>query len=312
MPVLHMKRTNEGEIVMKKCMTKMMICVALTGLMLPGCGSDREADSSSMIYSSAPDFPGADKFGEGKVNDHILQLGQQLVKRGYGKHYKVGPSRDWGEADRLNVRDFQLAQGWTGADADGYPGPTTWKRLFEVNGSDPKPRGTLTRTLYSQDDLSSKLTCGFNGYKTVAGKHEGLDFAFGNGKKIYALISGRVINVVEGKAGTTKRGADKTKACGANATEGQLSTIAIYDESQDKTVVYLHANPSVKIGDDVIAGVTQVGNEDWRGAGCAISSTHTHVEVVNGKSMLAMKSGDDVLKNDDPRSYWNSKGYSEY
>ncbi|RKE20342.1 peptidoglycan-binding protein [Streptomyces sp. TLI_171] len=78
----------------------------------------------------APAFPGADRFGPGQVNDSVLQLGQQLVKKGFGGAYREGPSRDWGEADRLNVQAFQRAQGWTGAEADGYPGPHTWRLLF--------------------------------------------------------------------------------------------------------------------------------------------------------------------------------------
>ncbi|MFF7171588.1 peptidoglycan-binding protein [Streptomyces pseudovenezuelae] len=79
---------------------------------------------------SPPKFPGRNAFGPGKSNASILLLGQQLVRRGFGKHYRVGPSRDWGEADRLNVVAFQRAQGWTGSNADGYPGPETWRRLF--------------------------------------------------------------------------------------------------------------------------------------------------------------------------------------
>ncbi|MGW3651083.1 peptidoglycan-binding protein [Streptomyces sp. NPDC000878] len=79
---------------------------------------------------SPPKFPGRNAFGPGKSNASILLLGQQLVRWGFGKHYRVGPSRDWGEADRLNVVAFQRAQGWTGSDADGYPGPETWRRLF--------------------------------------------------------------------------------------------------------------------------------------------------------------------------------------
>ncbi|MFE7129324.1 peptidoglycan-binding protein [Streptomyces sp. NPDC057638] len=77
-----------------------------------------------------PLFPGRGAFGPGKVNDHVLTLGRQLVKRGYGDHYKVGPSPTWSEADRRNVEAFQRAQGWTGSGADGLPGPDTWRRLF--------------------------------------------------------------------------------------------------------------------------------------------------------------------------------------
>ncbi|MFJ5922767.1 peptidoglycan-binding protein [Kitasatospora sp. NPDC092948] len=75
-------------------------------------------------------FPGTDRFGPGKVNDYVTQLGRQLVKKGFGSHYREGPGPAWSEADRRNVEAFQRAQGWTGSEADGYPGPHTWKLLF--------------------------------------------------------------------------------------------------------------------------------------------------------------------------------------
>jgi hypothetical protein len=52
------------------------------------------------------------------------------VKKGFGDHYRVGPSRNWGEADRLNVADFQRSRRELARDPDGYPGPLTWKLLF--------------------------------------------------------------------------------------------------------------------------------------------------------------------------------------
>ncbi|MFF9261990.1 peptidoglycan-binding protein [Streptomyces longwoodensis] len=79
---------------------------------------------------TAPAFPGRDKFRPGANNKYVTQLGNRLVKKGYGKHYSVGPGPKWSEADRRNVEAFQRAQGWTGVDADGYPGPETWRRLF--------------------------------------------------------------------------------------------------------------------------------------------------------------------------------------
>ncbi|MFI7136591.1 peptidoglycan-binding protein [Streptomyces massasporeus] len=86
--------------------------------------------TTSTPKPGPPAFPGRSAFSPGKSNASILLLGEQLVRRGFDKHYRVGPSRDWGEADRLNVADFQRAQGWSGGDADGYPGPETWRRLF--------------------------------------------------------------------------------------------------------------------------------------------------------------------------------------
>ncbi|MFF7579142.1 peptidoglycan-binding protein [Streptomyces sp. NPDC008061] len=77
-----------------------------------------------------PPFPGRGAFGPGQSNGSILLLGQQLVRRGFGKHYRVGPSKSWGEADRLNLADFQRSNKQLTGDADGYPGPLTWHILF--------------------------------------------------------------------------------------------------------------------------------------------------------------------------------------
>ncbi|MEV6210366.1 peptidoglycan-binding protein [Kitasatospora sp. NPDC051914] len=79
---------------------------------------------------AAPAFPGVDAFGPGKVNAAVSLLGEQLVRKGYGAYYAVGPGAEWTESDRRNVEAFQLAQGWRGTEADGYPGPHTWRLLF--------------------------------------------------------------------------------------------------------------------------------------------------------------------------------------
>ncbi|MET7646316.1 peptidoglycan-binding protein [Streptomyces sp. NPDC005426] len=79
---------------------------------------------------SVPGFPGRGQFRPGQSNGHVDKLGEQLVKKGYGKHYLSGPGPRWTEADRRNVEAFQKAQGWRGTEADGYPGPETWRRLF--------------------------------------------------------------------------------------------------------------------------------------------------------------------------------------
>ncbi|WP_030614195.1 peptidoglycan-binding protein [Streptomyces sclerotialus] len=75
-------------------------------------------------------FPGVRHFRPGESSGHVTQLGRQLVKKGYGKYYLSGPGPRWTEADRRNVETFQRAQGWRGREADGYPGPETWRRLF--------------------------------------------------------------------------------------------------------------------------------------------------------------------------------------
>jgi hypothetical protein len=73
-------------------------------------------------------FPGKGFFRLGQKHGLITELGKALVKAGW-KGYKVGPGREFTRTDIKAVAWFQRKQGWTGADADGYPGPETWKRL---------------------------------------------------------------------------------------------------------------------------------------------------------------------------------------
>ncbi|MGW7270805.1 peptidoglycan-binding protein [Streptomyces sp. NPDC054864] len=78
----------------------------------------------------APAFPGAGKFKPGQVNVYVTQVGEALVRKGYGRFYAFGPGPRWTESDRRAVAAFQRAQGWTGSGADGYPGAKTWERLM--------------------------------------------------------------------------------------------------------------------------------------------------------------------------------------
>ncbi|MEU8923552.1 peptidoglycan-binding protein [Kitasatospora sp. NPDC048545] len=80
--------------------------------------------------TGAPAFPGAQYFGPCRDNDHVRLLGEQLVRKGFGAAYTTGPGPRWSESDRRAVQAFQLALGRRGAEADGYPGPDTWRRLF--------------------------------------------------------------------------------------------------------------------------------------------------------------------------------------
>ncbi|WP_260988060.1 peptidoglycan-binding protein [Streptomyces sp. CFMR 7] len=75
-------------------------------------------------------FPGVTYFRPGAKNKYVTLLGAQLIKKGYGRFYSVGAGPTWTGSDRAAVKAFQRAQGWSGADADGYPGRETWRRLF--------------------------------------------------------------------------------------------------------------------------------------------------------------------------------------
>ncbi|MFZ3475366.1 peptidoglycan-binding protein [Streptomyces sp. 4.24] len=93
-------------------------------------------------------FPGTGQFGPGANNAYVTRLGTLLCDRGGRRFYSVGPSPEWGEADRRATEAFQRAQGWSGSDADGIPGPTTWELLVTGRGNDipgaEAPRPTLS------------------------------------------------------------------------------------------------------------------------------------------------------------------------
>lgn len=44
----------------------------------------------------------------GSTVKDALWTGQQLVKHGFDRHYRIGPSSSWGPADEANLREFQM------------------------------------------------------------------------------------------------------------------------------------------------------------------------------------------------------------
>lgn len=69
-------------------------------------------------------------YGYGAHGPHVERVGHALVAAGFGSHYAVGPDQDWRDPDTLNYADFQRHLGYTGADADGVPGPNSLRRLL--------------------------------------------------------------------------------------------------------------------------------------------------------------------------------------
>ncbi|MEU6682586.1 peptidoglycan-binding protein [Streptomyces sp. NPDC046832] len=101
-------------------------------LLVTGKGKDVKDGAVGPPPAShgVPGYPGRAMFRPGANNAYVTQLGKQLVSKGFGRFYQVGPGPLWSEADRRAVEAFQRAQGWRGGAADGYPGPETWRRLF--------------------------------------------------------------------------------------------------------------------------------------------------------------------------------------
>ncbi|MFD1932624.1 MULTISPECIES: peptidase inhibitor family I36 protein [Nonomuraea] len=152
-------------------------------------------------------------------------------------------------------------------------------------------RSNMSFSLYT---ASGTITCGFDGYTSTSGRHEGIDIARGVGSNVHNLVAGEVINVARGYTG-----------------RAGLSTIAIYNAALNKTVIYLHSAPlsSLRVGQQVSRGQI-IATESWHGVSSR-SSAHTHVEMRPGRYTRAAKSvGDPHLENPNPTSFWNSQGYS--
>ena len=72
----------------------------------------------------------------GARGDHVLWMAKRLVEHGLGDFYRNGVDKTFTKGeDMAAVRQFQLNQGWTGSDADGFPGPYTLRLL----DADPMP-----------------------------------------------------------------------------------------------------------------------------------------------------------------------------
>lgn len=155
--------------------------------------------------------------------------------------------------------------------------------LINTNAlSNTEIQSKLVDILYG--DGGGYVSCDFDGYTTTSGRHEGIDFIRYKDAPVHSLINGTVIRVYNSSSSST------------------LSTLAIYDEQNNKSVIYLHtANICVSVGDSVSQGQL-VAYESDRG----ISGVpHTHVEVRDGRQGYASKSvNDPVLDNPNPYPYW--------
>ncbi|SNT57561.1 Peptidase family M23 [Actinomadura meyerae] len=156
----------------------------------------------------------------------------------------------------------------------------------------PSSRTNMSYALYKAS--GGRITCGFDGYTTTPGRHEGIDIARGIGSDVRALVAGQVIYIARGANGS-----------------GGLSTISIYNASLNKTVIYLHSAPrsSLAVGQSISKGQV-IADEAWRGVSSS-SGAHTHVEMRLGRQTHAAKSvNDPTLDNPNPTSFWQARGYN--
>lgn len=74
-------------------------------------------------------FPGASLFQNGKKSPIIAAMHKRLVAVGCN-HYQSSANSDvWGSGDKASYAAWQRKRGFSGNDADGIPGKTTWDAL---------------------------------------------------------------------------------------------------------------------------------------------------------------------------------------
>ncbi|MDE9364373.1 peptidoglycan DD-metalloendopeptidase family protein [Luteipulveratus sp. YIM 133132] len=282
--------------------------LALTAATFTGLSISSQADAAGrngacekgeFCYNFNSDLKGAWSDFTGSVGDYgTTQPGcyefKGKGKKGAGKCIKNNAGGFWNRSSKPVTVYFN--SGYGGRSATLKPGAkgklpaavynnNASHRIGKSGGGNP-PSGSkrMSQALYVGG--GGRLTCKFDGYTSQSGRHEGIDFAKGYGSSVRSLVSGTVI----------RAGGDS------------IATLAIYLPKENKTVIYLHSNPKVRVGQKVTRGQV-IATEARNGAG---SMTHTHVEYRPGKHPYASKSVDDPhLDNPDPTRFWNAHGYVE-
>ncbi|MFI6609550.1 peptidoglycan-binding protein [Streptomyces sp. NPDC050507] len=73
-------------------------------------------------------FPGTAWFKASPTSAIVTAMGRRLVAVGCSA-YRSGPGPRWTEADRAGYAKWQRRLGYSGADADGWPGSASWAAL---------------------------------------------------------------------------------------------------------------------------------------------------------------------------------------
>lgn len=94
----------------------------------PGPSKPAPSKPAPKPSPSYEPFPGASFFHGGRHSAIVTAMGRRLVAEGCSA-YRNGPGPNWTNADRESYRRWQRKLGYTGADADGIPGKTSWDKL---------------------------------------------------------------------------------------------------------------------------------------------------------------------------------------
>ncbi|KAL4977910.1 hypothetical protein BDW66DRAFT_26907 [Aspergillus desertorum] len=141
-------------------------------------------------------FPGADWFKSSPNSPIVTAMGERLVAEGCGK-YEEGPGPQWSDADRQSYQCWQEKLGYSGADADGWPGKTSWDQLKvpltdETASSSSSSSSTTATTTETHATTSTSIGTGTPTSTPVADAGASSDSSL-NGGGIAGIVVGSVV-----------------------------------------------------------------------------------------------------------------------
>jgi hypothetical protein len=103
--------------------------------------NDHTDPGSWPLFAGAPattppkyePFPGAGFFKAGRRSPVIAAMHKRLVAEDCNRYASQANADLWGSGDERSYAAWQRKLGYSGADADGTPGPTSWARLQVPN-----------------------------------------------------------------------------------------------------------------------------------------------------------------------------------
>lgn len=115
------------------CARKVRTVGSIAGFGRPAYSGDNNAPAPSSAPVKTPAglmqaFPGTAWFHTAPHSSVIERMGARLVEVGCS-NYKTGPGPQWTSADQGSYKEWQRKRGFTGTDADGWPGKATWDAL---------------------------------------------------------------------------------------------------------------------------------------------------------------------------------------
>jgi len=89
----------------------------------------KPVDPPPVVHAKDEPFPGTDFFKVGKKSPIIAAMHSRLVAVGCN-HYQSNQHTDtWGTGDKASYAAWQHKMGYSGKDADGIPGKSSWDAL---------------------------------------------------------------------------------------------------------------------------------------------------------------------------------------